>query len=340
MPKKPAKPADPTPPPEDEGDDAFGLDEPDPGDPPPREPDPEAAPPPARKHPARLTTLAKHYGYSDEELAELDTPTLTAELQLIQNERLAAAREVPRHPPQRQQPVAPPPEEEYDYGEYEEDGQKKRVDINRFDAETKAVLRTLARQNHELRKRADAGELERFRDTLDSLFAQHEATYGKGNRYTHEGTGTRFEQRREAVYNQVMALLRSGRNGKRLGDDFAAIHANLFGDDAPPAAKKAAAESDLPDDYLDESPPPRPAPRPRPSRAAAPAGDDDPDEAAARKREEAWVRGGLAPPTQRKAKELPYGVDRAARAFARRRQEAKANGRHDPEDTLPDFDEV
>lgn len=273
------------------------------------------ATPPAPTHSKRLVSQARAYGVSEATINKLPSDALEdLVFDLLEQERAAsrdasrtgalrAAVERPPSSPAAGQSSAPAPREgnpptdpddEIDWGEYEEDGVKKKVDgseiapgiVNAFKAmqkQLKAVTSQLtAAQQREL-QREMAGTF----DSIDAVFAKFGGPFGDGNRHTIKAGS--LEANLRNLYLQHLQA-----NPPESGTPAEALEALIISRGHAPRA--AGAES----------------PHPAPSKKLPPRSEVN-GQFVKPTPEEEWAAAGAARPTQRKPA-IPKGTRAAEKA--------------------------
>lgn len=321
----------------------------------PREDDEDEPAPPRRearpdrpRHPAYLVNIAKTLGLRDEQIAAHSTESLGHVVETIQARDHANQSAYDRAAERRPVPtLAPdPPPEEFDFGEIEENGRRRRVTADDLDPLGAHIVKSLVRQNRELTRRLEGQEREglssRIEDTLDEAFEilgerfGHYFGVGAGAELTDQRKDREFDRRIRAV--KAAGIDFSRRPSPRVvARKIAEYMADLQAASAPPpkpgkpdtgaGAYSAAVE----DDYPDPPPPRRRQPRATNGQYLPP--EDEPITP------ERWDAAALAAPTNRRPRDEPKGDAKARRSVEEKLRQFRAenpdqdldqNGRFQP----------
>lgn len=234
-------------------------------------PTPEPAPAPSPpKHSPRLVNLAQQLGFSDDEITQTEPSQL---YDLVRMEYDLRAR---------QEPPAPPKEEEIDWGTTADGRKLTEADYDPPMARTIKLMHETAKKNRELEaklaaqeQRSQQREQQTYVEHLDSLFGSREDLFGKGTVQDVKRGTPEFDKR--AAIETVMRTLPGSLQAK-----FEKAVTILYG--SAPAA-----------------PPPE---RPR--------GENG------RYVSDKWQEAALQKPTQRDNAAEPFGRERAIRSVTKK----------------------
>lgn len=278
--------------------------------------------------------LAKREGYEDDEVAAMTADELYRVARMASRKAASDAKPSTR----QSESVAPvsvakpepqsEPEIDLGWGEEEVDGVLTKLSDKNYDPGLVRVLKNIVKENRELRNivqgiggHLHAQEQNKVFDEIDTLFSQRPELFGSGSRSDIE-SGSPEHAKRVAVVRLMDELAKTH---KELGvkSTFKQRHAQavhaLFGGSAE---NLASVEVGAPNSAV-----PQKASRERDPETGHFLTDAQIER---RLRQEAWVRGGVAQPTQREPDELPPGDRKARRGIAKH---LAANGHVD---TIPD----
>ncbi len=248
--------------------------------------EPEATQP---SHPSYLVEAAEEFGFSPEEILQLSTNQLSAQLFRLQRQQNNLRVEMERNaaqPAPQAQTTATPPKDDLGLGELAETIDERFVNVlRRLDKENKELRAGLTEVHETEKRRALVSNADIFDDAFESLGKEYEKHFGTGSGVEMQKADPSYKRRMAVLQQAGLAEHDTPRIKKR---KIMATASELFGVAAPAPTK----------DEYDQIP--------------------APVNGAKRITKEQWDSAGVARPTSREVTELPEGEEKAVANLAKK----------------------